>query len=274
MTRIRGDRMRKLAFVLFLTLPLFWSAPASALSELNARVRETVFLKSQPSPDSSDTSVQVAADETVFVLGTSVDTTFVQVLKRNGETGWLQVNLADLYRVDRSDYDDYYYALMRERAYTSRWNFHLGASYGVLPFGVGAEGLVNLNIFRRGVFDSNVDQLEFGSGFKYHVGADPKPVLLGDGTLFSKPARPFWELPVQLLWLFRLGYRGETLLGPRIGFSVIQDRYSRFDTALPGLTGFELRHYPRDTLGLSWNVWVHLRSVIYYSTSFGVDFRF
>jgi hypothetical protein len=266
--------MRTLGFVFSLALSVLWATPASALSELNARVRENVFLKSQPSPESPDSSVQVTAEETVFVLGTSLDTTFVQVLKRNGETGWLQVSLADLHRVDRSDYDDYYYALMRERAYTSRWNFHLGASYGVLPFGVGAEGLVSLNIFRRGVFDSNVDQLEFGSGFKYHVGSDPKPVLLGDGTLYSKPARSFWEVPVQLLWLFRLGYRGETLLGPRLGFSVIQDQYSRFETALPGLTGFELRHYPRDTLGLSWNVWVHLRSVIYYSTSFGVDFRF
>ena len=260
--------------VFFLVAALGVSSASAALTELNARVRETLLLKSAPSTDSADTAVEVLVDEKVFVLGTSVDTSFVQVLKKSGETGWIPVNLVDLYRVDRGDYDEYYYALMRERAYTSRWNFHLGASYGPAPMGVGGEALVNLNILRRGLFDSNLDQLEVGTGFIYHVGADPAPVLLGDGTLFTKAAQPFWEIPVQLVWLFRLGYRGETMLGPRLGFSVIQDRYSRFATALPALTGFELRHYPRDTLGLSWNVWVHLRSVIYYSTSFGVDFRF
>jgi len=251
-----------------------WSAPTNALSELNARVRENVMLKSSPSEDATDTSYQVQVEEKVFVLGTSIDNSFIQVIKKNGETGWLPVGLADLHRVDRAEYDEYYYALMRERMHTTRWNFHLGASYGTAPVGIGGEALVNLNFFKRGVFDSNVDQLELGTGFKYHIGADPEPVLKEDGTLYSKPAKPFYEIPVQLVWLFRLGYRGETLIGPRLGFTYIQDRYARFNSALPALTGFELRHYPRDTLGISWNTWVYLRSVIYYSTSVGFDFRF
>ncbi len=184
------------------------------------------------------------------------------------------MNLLDLYRVDRQDYDDYYYALMRERRMTSRWNLHVGGSWGSVPMGIGGQALVGLNFLRRGVFDANIDQLELVSGIRYHLGADPEPALRLDGTLYNKPAQPFWEVPVQLLWLFRLGYRGAFMIGPRVGFSVVQDDYNRWPIALPGLAGFEARYYPRDHWGFSWGNWVHLRSVMYFSTSFGVDFRF
>jgi hypothetical protein len=245
-----------------------------ALTELNARVRENVILRSAPSFEAAQTGVELRVDETVFVLGSSLDSSYVQVIKRSGETGWIPVNLVDLYRVDQQDYDDFYYALMRERRKTTRWNLHLGATYGLVPMGLGGQAVLGLNILKRGVFDRNVDQLELSSGLRYHLGADPAPVLRLDGSLYNKAAEAFWEFPVQLLWLFRLGYRGGTMLGPRVGFSVVRDSYNRFSTALPGLTGFEFRHYPRDTLGISWGTWVHLRSVIYYSTSFGLDFRF
>ncbi|MEO5666736.1 MAG: hypothetical protein ABIR96_01620, partial [Bdellovibrionota bacterium] len=184
-------------FTGFLVVVALYVAPAwAALTELNAKVRENLVLKSEPSGDAPDNGVEVKTDEKVFVLGSSVDTTFVQVLKKSGESGWVAVDRVDLFRVDRSDYDEYYYALMRQRAFTSRWNLHVGGSYGTLPLGVGVETLVNLNILKRGVFDSKSDQLELGSGFLYHLGADPKPVLKDDGTLFSKPAQPYWEIPI------------------------------------------------------------------------------
>lgn len=259
----------------FVFLLVFVLSPSVyALSELNAKVRDNLYLRSSPAEDAESNGVQVVTDETVFVLGTSVEGSWIQVLKKSGETGWLTLNFVDLFRVDRADYDEYYYQLMRERRYNTRWAWNLGLSYGPTPMGIGAETTLHLNLAKRGVFDSNVDQLELASGIRYHLGADPKPALRSDGTLFNKPAEAFWEIPVFFVWLFRMGYRGELMIGPRFGFSVLKDSYNRFPTSVPGLTGFELRYFPVDTVGLSWNTWIQMRSVVYYQTSFDLSFRF
>jgi hypothetical protein len=251
-----------------------FSASLYAVNALNAKVRETQMLRVAPQDESPVGSVQVEVDEVVFVLGTSVDGYWVQVLKDNGKSGWVPINLIDIYRVDRLDYDDFYYAMMRERRVTSRWHLGGAVSYGPVPYGLGGEAVLHLNLFRKGIFQLNVDQIELGAGFRYHLGADPTPALKPDGSLFNKASEAFYEIPVYLLWMFRLGYRGDWMLGPRLGFAVVKDPFFRFDYSIPAVTGFELRHYPRDMLGLSWNVWVHMRSVVYYSTSFGLNIRF
>jgi hypothetical protein len=247
---------------------------AQALSEMNAKIRDNLLLRSAPDEDSETNGVDVVTDETVFVLGTSVDGSWVKVLKKNGQSGWLTLNYVDLYRVDREEYDDFYYELMRERRYTTRWAWNMGLSYGPAPMGVGVESLLHINLAKRGLLDSNVDQFELASGIRYHLGSDPRPALRLDGSLYNKPARAFYEVPVFLVWLFRMGYRGQVMLGPRIGFSIIKDFYNRFEYSLPGLTGFEFRYYPADRTGLISSTWIQVRSVIYYQTSTGLSFRF
>lgn len=260
----------------FVTLFVLFSIPISvrAISELNAKVRENYSLKKAPQEDAQPNGVLVNVDEVVFVLGTSVDGHWSQVMKKSGETGWITLNLVDLYRVDRADYDDLYYVMLRERRHTTRWTWNAGLSYGPTPMGIGAESTLHYNFAKRGVFNANVDQIELASGFRYHLGADPAPALKPDGTLYNKSAKAFWEIPVYLLWMLRLGARGEWMFGPRLGFSIIKDSFNRFEYAVPGLTGFEMRYFPGDSLGFTWNVWAQMRSVIYYQTSFGLSYRF
>jgi hypothetical protein len=266
--------LRSFVSSLFLAFVVLSSPAARALSELGARIREAQVLKAGPSEDAGESPVRVEAGDRLLVLGSSVDSLYVQVLKKGSGTGWIEVNRVDLFRLDRSEYDAFYYEMMRESAVSSRWNLCFGPNWGTVPFGLGGEAMVSLNIFRRGVFESNGDQLEISTGFKSHLGADPDPLLRADGTLSSKPAQPFWQIPLQLVWLARFGHRGETMLGPRLGFAYVRDSYSRFGSALPAVAGIEFRHFTSDVFGVSWSAQAYLRSVVYYSTSFGLNFRY
>lgn len=264
--------MKVKLFILAVFCVLF-SSSASALTELSAMVRGAYVLRETPSIDSIETPWQVEDEEEVFVLGSSLDSSWIQVLKRNGKSGWLPVHQVDLKRVDQKSYDDFYFALMRERRATTRWNFEMGLGWGTAPIGVGAEMMLRLNLFRDGMLTNKSDQFEIGTGLRYHLGANPSPTIEGD-TLVSANAQPFYEVPLELSLLFRLGYRGALLVGPHFGVSFVNDPYARFNPAMPAITGFQFRYYPRDSFGLYWNTWVHLRSEIYYGISFGVNWRF
>ncbi len=267
--------MKKLTlqFGFFALVVALFSPSVVALTELSASVRDQYILKLKPEYDADNSEVEVMKNEFTFVLGTSLDGSWVQVINRDGRSGWIPVTMLDLQRVDQEDYDDFYFALMRERRYLSRISWEGGASFGTTPFGVGAETMLRVNLFKEGFATNKSDQLELGAGFRYHLGASPSPTFNGT-TLVSDSAKRFFEVPVELSWMFRLGYRGNLLVGPHFGVSFVKDPFARFNPAMPAVAGFNFRYYPRDSFGIYFHTWVHLRSVIYYSASSGVTWRF
>ena len=246
---------------------------AHALTELNAVVRDQYVLKTTPNFEGNQTEYEVAKGESTFVLGTSIDGAWVRVLRKDGKSGWMPVHLLDLHRVDQEDYDDFYFALMRERRKMTRWSWEAGLSFGTTPFGVGAETMLRLNLFKEGAVTHKTDQLEIGTGLRYHLGAAPSPTFNGV-SLVSASAQKFWEIPLELSWMFRLGYRGSLMVGPHFGVSFVKDPYARFNPAMPAVAGINFRYFPRDNFGIYLHSWVHLRSVIYFSASTGVTWRF
>ena len=249
------------------------SPAAFALAEFTGMVRGDTVLKEEPNFEATDTRWQVKDEEEIFVLGTSIDGGWIEVIRRDGKSGWMPLNKVDLRRTDRPVYDDFYFAYMRERRITFRWNLELGLGWATAPIGVGAETMFRLNLFKNGMLTNKSDHFEIGTGFRYHLGAAPEPTL-GVSGLETASAKQFWEVPVEFSLMFRLGYQGNFLVGPHFGVTFIQDPYGRFNPTMPAIAGFNFRYYHRDSVGIYWNTWVHLRSVIYYGLSFGVNWRF
>lgn len=217
--------------------------------------------------------VEVEENESTLVLGNSVDGDWIKVMTRDGYVGWIQEGLVDLTRVPKAEFDDYFYMLQKRNRVTHRWNFELGPSWGTAPFGLGLETMIRLNLYRDGFLMDRGDVFELGTGFRYHKGADPSPAI-GATDLVNQEGKAFWEVPLEFTYLFRFGADGNLMAGPHFGVSFVKDPFARFTPSMPAVLGTQFRYYPRDSFGLYWNTWIHLRSVTYYGLSFGVNWRF
>src|SRR5690606_36681589 len=82
--------------IVFGILCLAFPIQAFAATAFNAKVRDNYFLRESPEEEARASRVQVNLDEVVFVLGTSLNTAWVQVLKEDGQSGWITTNLLDL----------------------------------------------------------------------------------------------------------------------------------------------------------------------------------
>ncbi len=177
----------------------------------------------------------------------------------------MPLSRVDLTEMEPAYRSDFRHVLDQLSRVTSRWIWEAPLlAYASGPLGLGVGGLFWLNTARNGLIDYRDDQLEIGTGF-----------YLWKGQATSTSAARFvWEIPVHAQWLFRFLDRGALMVGPRIGFSVLNDPTFRFARALPFRGGLHVRYYFDDDIGISFGAMTHARSVTYWSGEVGFNVRF
>jgi len=222
------------------------------------RALDNSLIRTGPSESFPALTEPMRANDAVFLLGVSPGRRWYRIMKRNGFEGWVPRNRVHMAQLSEEEIDDLRAMRHLKTKITSRWILTAGATYGSTPLSVGAVAMPFLNLARNGVFGRKTEQIELGVGFGYHF--------------YSK--KYFYEVPFALQWIFRSAFWYHFMIGPRIGFSVVDDPNFRFDHSIPFEGGLHARYFFDDDWGVYFDALVVARSVIYYMGGAGLAVRF
>ena len=180
-------------------------------------------------------------NEEVHVLGTSIGGSWTQVLTDEGIEAWVPASRLNLRRVLPGEYDRFLLLIDKKRRITTRLGLNFGGVYRNKPDGLGAGVQIAFNVAPNGFATMRADQLELVSGYFFHFKSR------GGGV--ERPQ--FSEIPLQLMWLFRIGRGGDFLLGPTFGASYFTEAYEADTTRkFSAVGGVHMRYFFGEYAGL------------------------
>jgi hypothetical protein len=200
---------------------------------------------------------QLRENEVVYYEGVSLKGAWAKVITSHSVVGWVPVENLEDHHGAVENQDDFNEVFESRNAIGSRLILSPGVSWGSHPLDFRLHMDASFNFFPDGVVDLFYDQLELGLGGNYH---------------FYAPS--FSELHSYLQWIYRFGSRRDTMLGPRIGYAIMEDPSSQHQYSSFLLSGLSFRHYWNDYWGLFCEAQVYLRTVIYVDGNVGITLRF
>lgn len=234
------------------------SAEGPAKQSFRKTLRETVLFNG-PGKSHGRIDETLPKDSPVFFDGVSLNEEWARIVLYDGRVFWTPIfNISSQEEIIDNE-KGFRYNMEARRSFVSDVALQLGGSYGSRPMLLRAGGALFWNFVPEGLVDYRYDQTEIG---------------ISGSCLIGGNVDPFYHASVLLQWLYRAGEERRFLIGPRIGWAVMNDPNSNLSFSHFLVGGLSLRHYFFEYLGYYMEAEIFARSVVYYMGSAGLTLRF
>jgi len=224
---------------------------------MKGRRKTPLFLGPGKRYGSSDKMLEKG--EIVYFEGLSLNQEWAKVILATGVELWTPYfNLEEHTGVVENE-EQFLYNVKARHALTSGLSLQGGFGYGGRPMLGRAVGALLWNWFPDGLVDFRYDQTELGISGSY--------LVLGD-------EEAFFHGSVFMQWLYRMGEFRDFMIGPRIGWAVMNDPTSKFSYSNSLVLGLAARAYPTDHFGVFIEGETFIRTTVYVLGSAGISIRF